>query len=115
MSEVLSPEQIGVLIHLSIKAWDSVDWASHASIMVRKRQLETLEKQYNKLLKGKSLMDKMDPDHQYTRTKQENGQTKVVCSCGCAWTHSAQEDESKMDSIYESHLSYFKKPKIETL
>jgi hypothetical protein len=40
---------------------------------------------------------------------------QVECSCGAKWSHPLVATKEEMDSIYESHLKYFNRPKLEAL
>lgn len=58
---------------------------------------------------------KLNPLHIIVRRRITGGETKVICACGASWTHKASETEDQMQSIYESHLLYFKRKPMETL
>lgn len=56
-----------------------------------------------------------DPNHTLRRHARTNGDWEINCSCGAMWTHKSNETQEKMQSIYESHLKYANRPKMETL
>lgn len=56
-----------------------------------------------------------EQEHQTTRTVRANGQQQIDCSCGAMWVHGKDETPEQLESIYQSHLGYFNRPKLETL
>lgn len=45
----------------------------------------------------------------------ENSQLRARCECNETWTYPQLVTYEHMVSIYESHLRYFNRPKMETL
>lgn len=56
-----------------------------------------------------------DSKHIAYMHRRSSGDLEVNCSCGAIWTFGAERSMKHMDSIYESHLKYFNRPKMETL
>lgn len=55
------------------------------------------------------------PEHRALAVRRPNREWEVNCSCGAKWTHDAAITEQGMLDIYESHLRYANRTKLETL
>lgn len=59
---------------------------------------------------------KKELEHKITRFRLPGSNDwRVECSCGASWTHKKDETEEKIESIFQSHLRYFNRPKMEPM
>lgn len=50
-----------------------------------------------------------------SHTEDEQGKLITHCSCGAFWSHPKERTQEEIDGIFQSHLKYFNRPKMETI